>query len=55
MADFGRREPHAGSGIDKAEPRSFAEKWRGWVDGLLRPLRRAPNKSNQPPIRRKKR
>jgi hypothetical protein len=57
MTDFGRREPHAGSGIDKPEPRGFGAKWRRWVGDFLRPLRRVParNKASQPPVRRKTR
>ena len=56
MAPFGRREQHAGSGIDKPEPLNFGEKWKSWLADFLKPLRRVPtgNGTSQPPIQRNK-
>ena len=57
MAPFGRRDPHAGSGIDKPDPQGLGEKWKSWVADFLRPLRRAPtgNGTAPPRVPRKKR
>jgi hypothetical protein len=56
MIKFGRREIHAGSGIDKPEPPGFGAKWKSWVADFLRPLRRAPTGNHTAqPIRRKRR